>query len=373
MELRPGTYFEMGDKPYEFVGVAKDPADETRQKLVLKTDPDRKGEALHTMVDPAQVENQGRNFWTYGPEFSMAELRGQYESQIQLLFDAGILSKDGQGGFITGVDGKRYPPPSFDAMRRELTRRQPELKEKIEQGFDRLLLVPFGMDVRTLADKCGEFMVRKNEEYIAKNPHITLPGFHSDLLNTHMPIKFVKQMGELGTITTLLYDPVVFGERNMAKTKQQKLKELASSAFPGWQVVLISKTGVTGTVEARGRKNMEHRGKNPDTCLKLLHEDEIYKGEEGMYIEDYLTRLITEVQLAGMIRISDFMPSEYMMGNLVRFRYEPEGKIAQALKQYRYTHQHVPNVNYFDKSIRIYMEYESDSTAGTEFQTVVRV
>lgn len=80
------------------------------------------------------------------PLEKMIHLRRQYESQVSILREAGLLSelKAGRLGF-KGIDGQKYELPSFREVLDNIIQKREFLKTKAEQGFTKLLLVPFGL------------------------------------------------------------------------------------------------------------------------------------------------------------------------------------------------------------------------------------
>src|SRR3989339_1048233 len=73
-------------------------------------------------------------------------LKEQYDSQVELLEQVGILKE----GALLGIDGKKYPIPTLEQIASRLFERHEELSTKHEQGFTKLLLVPFGMSLDVL-------------------------------------------------------------------------------------------------------------------------------------------------------------------------------------------------------------------------------
>jgi uncharacterized protein (TIGR02996 family) len=83
-------------------------------------------------------------------------LRLQYDLQVSLLERHGLFEDlDGRRG-ITGVDGNWYPVPDFQSVLGGIERNA-TIQQKLLQGFDTLLLVPFGMPLfsMTLALRRG--------------------------------------------------------------------------------------------------------------------------------------------------------------------------------------------------------------------------
>src|SRR3989339_2020033 len=80
----------------------------------------------------------------YAEEFY--HLREQYDFQVKFLEQVGIL----EGDAIVGIDGKTYPIPTLEQIASRLFEHRETLETKRDQGFTKLLLVPFGMSLRDL-------------------------------------------------------------------------------------------------------------------------------------------------------------------------------------------------------------------------------
>ena len=188
-----------------------------------------------------------------------AELRSQYESQRALLtaFDL-LASHDGAPG-IWGIDGRFHPLPSFEIVQPLIA--APWCQQKVEQGFARLLLVPFGLPLARLTEAWREGLLR-----------------HADLLREHggldrgMPL-WVWNGYER---EALAYFPERFEQDHGGRTKWEIL---SSDSWAAWQVLLIEESSpeVPPLGEGRvvgGRRQLE-RGGTPRQYLEALPEGEI--------------------------------------------------------------------------------------------------
>ncbi len=123
------------------------------------------------------------------PELNHLKLREQYESQVEVAWKSGLFgagenqdyadrcrggANENQNGLRkakSGLEsvhvyklpviergGKKYPMPSWQEVRQTL--RKPEnleiIKEKSAQGFTKMLIVPFGYDLKTMVGKFKE-------------------------------------------------------------------------------------------------------------------------------------------------------------------------------------------------------------------------
>lgn len=81
-------------------------------------------------------------------------LREQYQSQMDLLEAMGML----EDGGIEGVDGHHYPVPTLEQVAQQIYERREELEVKRQQGFDKLVIVPFGVGLLTLLEGFRRFV-----------------------------------------------------------------------------------------------------------------------------------------------------------------------------------------------------------------------
>src|SRR3989339_2143516 len=138
-------------------------------------------------------------------------LREQYDSQVSLLEQVGILKE----GVILGIDGHEHPVPTLEQIAMRLFERREILKTKHDQGFTKLLLVPFGMSLDSLQEIFKQFLLK----YKRDNPDFDL--------NTNEPLwTWPRYQGaDIGDSPDLVYEPQSFDkEGHGGKTKMEILK-----------------------------------------------------------------------------------------------------------------------------------------------------
>jgi hypothetical protein len=249
-------------------------------------------------------------------------LTEQYTSQVSLLEQVGIL-KDGH---IEGIDGERYPVPTLEQIAERIFERREELSPKHDQGFTKLLLVPFGMSLDTLMDTFKHFLLSYKQQH---------PDFE---LNTDEPLWAWDDYKKADTATSpdgspfLVYHPTSFDPDNhQGKSKAQILEEQFQnpSSFPGWTIhlfqpsnpkdpnspgiALIPREG-KGTsygqdpsfpldLSTPSRPDLE-AGQSPEEYLSVLQSshnnpDSSYHLETGLTPEDWIIAFITHLQETG--------------------------------------------------------------------------
>ena len=280
-------------------------------------------------------------------------LREQYTFQFNLLKEVGILKE----GAILGIDGNTYPIPTLEQIAMRLFERRETLETKHDQGFTKLLLVPFGMSLDTLRETFKQFLLK----YKKDNPTFNL--------DTHEPLWAWSdyQGADIGDSPNLVYYPQSFDEKDhQGKTKMEMLKEQAKGRWtpafagvaggkglgtPGWTVHLLQPSNPNeqdtetpkgfapipregqGTPhpslrEGRDRPPLE-AGKIPNGYLSILQKaqgdkDSPYHGETGMTPEDWITAFMIHLSETGQPLDDAWNPTNkesisYLTGVFFRF------------------------------------------------------
>ena len=264
----------------------------------------------------------------YAEEFY--HLKKQYDLQVELLTEVGIL----ENGTILGIDGKRYSIPTLEQITVRLFERRETLKTKYDQGFTKLLLVPFGMSLDALQETFKQFLL----SYKQNNPTFDF--------DTNEPLWIGEgyQGADTGDSPKLVYYPQSFTkESHGGKTKMEILKEQtgrrwtptsvgvaggsgvgmageSGAGTPGWTIHLLQPSDPTDShslgfalIPRQGqgtpqgdltpRPHLE-AGKTPNEYLSILQSsqdnpDPPYSHESGMTPEDWIMAFILHLQETG--------------------------------------------------------------------------
>jgi hypothetical protein len=238
------------------------------------------------------------------------KLREQYEQQIKTLNETGILEilPESQELGIIGIDGKGYQVPKYEEILNRITTEKLELLDKkFQQGFTKLLLVPFGMSLEVLIDRYERELVKHHKE----GTLLSAVRRERQLDRVH-PLYFsvVFKNGDISG--EFVYEPKEFSQNHQGKTKAQLIQEKTS-----WQVILVedllnlSAKGHGQTFQ--GRHQFE-ANKSSEEYLRLLKQDSQYYGEKGFNVENWLTLAITILH-AKNIMIDDFQQSNKKLAN----------------------------------------------------------
>jgi len=236
-------------------------------------------------------------------------LREQYISQVSLLEQVGILKE----GAILGIDGKTYPIPTLEQIAMRLFEHRGELSTKHDQGFTKLLLVPFGMSLDALTDTLKQFLLKYKESHSSFD------------LDTEDPLYIwsAYQGADMGDFPELVYYPQSFDPKDhQGKTKMEILKKQEDNqdSFSGWTVHLFQPShpsnphspGIAliprkdkGTLQGNliPRPPLE-ANKTPIEYLSIFQnaqddENSPYHGESGMTPEDWITAFMIHLSETG--------------------------------------------------------------------------
>ncbi len=254
----------------------------------------------------------------YAQEFY--HLEKQYTSQVALLEQVGILKE----GVITGIDGNEYPIPTLEQIAIRLFERRGELFTKHDQGFTKLLLVPFGMSLDSLRETLKQFLIK----YKKNNPTFDL--------DTDNPLWISEdyQGADTGDSPKLVYEPQSFTkEGHGGKTKMEILKEqktpgqtrgddgwTSDNEWKGWTIHLLQSSDPTnldslgfapiprkgqGTPKGEeiSRAPLE-AGQSANKYLSILQNaqddpNSSYFQESGMTPEDWIMAFIIHLSETG--------------------------------------------------------------------------
>ncbi|HBK34119.1 TPA: hypothetical protein DDZ06_03845 [Candidatus Uhrbacteria bacterium] len=236
-------------------------------------------------------------------------LREQYTFQFNLLKETGILKE----GAILGIDGKTYPIPTLEQIAMRLFERRGELSTKHDQGFTKLLLVPFGMSLGTLREILKQFLLKYKES------HSSFDLYKREPLWTWKNY----QGADTGDSPKLVYYPQSFDPKeHQGKTKMEILEEQEDNqdSFPGWTVHLLQPSDPSNLHspgfasiprEGQGTPQGKLISRPPLEANKYLKEylsilqkaqedeDSPYHGETGMTPEDWITAFMIHLSETG--------------------------------------------------------------------------
>lgn len=250
------------------------------------------------------------------------DLRNQYEFQAALLFKAGLVKKEvntsgTETGILvmTGIDNKDYPIPSYETIVSRIAEQKALLEIKGDQGFTKLILVPFGMRLDSIIERFREYLLAYKKTYDKAHENETLPNVFR--LNESDPIS-VWKYHQADINSTMTYDPVSFGENYVGTTKDGILEWQRADEDPmiGWRVLLLQKgengKGIreiprrsNGLIEGRHRQRYDIEAGNSlteyleDRQFTLGNPHSPYDGEFDITLEEWFVIFMTHLEETG--------------------------------------------------------------------------
>jgi len=205
-------------------------------------------------------------------------LEQQYHKQLEILERTGILEtlSSGEQGII--INNQEYPMPTIDSILERLRANSEQLDKKASQGFTKLLVVPFGLDLQTLIEKYKQVLLKHH------NNNTLLDSEGKSLeIDTNQPIyTWDGYQNE-----PLVYFPQSFDQNNhQGKTKDQ---------LEPWQILLVEdmidlpKAGEGKTLNQR--KQLE-ANQTPNSYLEQILKEQ----EQGLTPESWLLLAITYLE-----------------------------------------------------------------------------
>ncbi len=255
------------------------------------------------------------------PFEELFELSKQYEQQVKILTNSGILEtlSNGKLGIKSipimegGVEvSKEYAIPTLEEITERMEAREVDLKEKRGQGFTKMLLVPFAMDMQILAEKYGELL---NKYHSEGKLIMTRAELKSDPLRSYVSPELSKNHG-----TDVVYFPDRFDPVNHQGATKSELLSSSHDFSSGWHIIFIEDLPDTprkGKGETIGGRPQLEAGCSADQYLTTLSTDITYRNEEGLTIEDWFTYAIAHLEeKKGFIDGMEYSESKcYLIGS----------------------------------------------------------
>lgn len=254
-------------------------------------------------------------------------VREQCEVQRELLEQIGIL----KNGFIRGIDGMEYQCPDADYVTQLLFEQRETLFTKYEQGFSRLLLVPFVAGLDGLFSAFEQFLLDYKKTHpdfvLNKNPFVARSEYHRA---DRIP-------------SDLVYDPKSFDLKNhQGRTKLEVVEDQfdaaegqARNSTAGWRILLLQAPldntpgfrAIPGRWQGKTQGQKIPRpdldaGRSPKAYLSVLEKakddpNAPYYGESGMTPEDWVMAFMTHLMETGEPLDDSFRNGEsacYLLG-----------------------------------------------------------
>lgn len=248
---------------------------------------------------------------------SLRGISSEYLEQVTILQEAQLLEEDPESGLLgcRTIDGNFAPLPDLEEIVDKLLSSQ-DVEDKAEQGFQQLLLVPFGMRFGQLENGYKHVLA---EHLRMHGMVITAGGSHVALRTSHLTPS--PDEGEpIERRYGFKYVSAAHGEL----TKDALLERDAASA---WRIFLAEDPTECDLVDLPAQSNLSHqrieagRGKlypvrdastTPKEFRKALRHT-VFAGEQGMDLETYYVLAMRELQRHG--RVLDTLSRTVLLGS----------------------------------------------------------
>jgi len=244
------------------------------------------------------------------------EIKEQYKSQKEIMERTGILEKLSTGEMgIKGIDNKEYAFPTEQEIVKRMRENKETLKTKTEQGFNQLLVVPFGMKLDDLIEKYKQVILKhhKQGKLLATKENPSDPDKPLEL-DENEPVWAWEKYQGADISGELVYFPKEFSQNHKGKTKQDILKEKG-----GFSILLIENLPNIPRKDKgkdiRGRKQLE-AGKTPNQYLETLKTNPDCENETGMTPEEQIIYAIKHLEQTNQV-IDDYFgkgSASYQLG-----------------------------------------------------------
>ena len=254
----------------------------------------------------------------------------QYEKQVAILQRLGVLKtlKSGEIG-VEGVDSKEYPLPTFEQIAKKIEIQKEIIEKKQDQGFTRLLLVPFGAKLEELTEAYKKSILEHHKQGKLFTAKKDINDRNEQLvpleLDENNPLYVWDGYKNADAEGKLVYWPQEFSENHGGMTKQEVLKGqeeaqklVKQKLMTGWDVIFVEENpniprqnkaktvGDRTQLDTGGWAIQQYmkggeKVPSPEEYLKGLNKESqesggMYQYEKGMTPEDQLMYAITYLE-----------------------------------------------------------------------------
>jgi hypothetical protein len=233
-------------------------------------------------------------------------LEKEYDRNINVLTRTGILIsllRSRRLG-VMGIDGKAYPIPTRDQVKRIFLQNKELVARKVAQGFDCLELTPLAMPALVFADLLKEAIIQYAAKgQIFRTRHSRYEPLIPVRVNSEKHVWIWETLRQALDTDKLVYFPKEYSIHHRGETKSDVIHDGRICAAPGWSVGLVESFPImAGQGRGKimgGRKQLEI-GHSPSEYLGIL-QNPAYQGESGRTLEDFVIKFIIRLETIGEV------------------------------------------------------------------------
>ncbi len=263
--------------------------------------------------------------------FLLSEIPRQFFQQVESLRATGLLEVipigdddlviELQEGII-GMDGKAYRLPSSEEIVKHFSAER--YKEKISQGFTKLLIVPFGYPLATIQARYAEALLKHH-----KAGKLLDRGRNRLDLDISCPLYVESKFDKSDETGDLIYYPKQFNIQNHGGHTKQELLNDPAQPFHGFHILLI-KPDLTipreGQAKTTGTRTDLATNQPSKKYLTTIQTEPQYRQEQGMTLEDSLILALTTLHETDRV-IDDFENNEDSINLSIANLYKPSSLV----------------------------------------------
>lgn len=223
-----------------------------------------------------------------------------FDRQMQRIQDTLLTGPDGKNAVIGKNEMRKNAPTSFGSVFDKL-KQNPQLLEKVEQGFIEPLVVPIGFSPAMLTEAMGKEIARYHSEGKLRSSDGTKLR-----LDTSEPVWMWGDYKNADANGSLVYSPERFDAKNHGgKTKKDII---TPSLHAGWQLHFVEKLQNIPREgkgqDVGGRKQIE-ANKSPNQYLELMRA-EGHALEQGWTPEEWQAMFLKRLAETGGEVLDDY-------------------------------------------------------------------
>ncbi|MFA6428488.1 MAG: hypothetical protein WCW02_02985 [Candidatus Buchananbacteria bacterium] len=272
------------------------------------------------------LQDLQNELWLETPELTQENLKVQYEFQKDVLIKAGLLKTLSTGELgIKAINNKEYPIPTLEQIEEMMLEKPEFFKTKINQGFIKLIMVPFGLPISSLIEAYDKALMEHHQRGELLDTQNKPLGLNKEIGKKFIDDDQAKHYVQAEATGDLVYFPQKFSKTaHQGKTKQELLSTQA------WQVLLLEdlpNLPDQGQGKIIANREQPEASRSPNSYLKQLQIDLQYEGEQGLTPESWLVYALNHLAQTNKVIGSGESKYGYMGCFLLNSFFKESGSV----------------------------------------------